>query len=81
MAYKLLVDNEAALTLICDRKTTQRSKHITVHYHFVRERFLDGEFTVEYIISHDNLANICTKALPLQTLGRIIDRIRNSVTE
>jgi hypothetical protein len=71
----LLVDNEPAESLIKDNKISDQSKHIDVHFHFVRERFVKGEYQVRHVASKDNLADICTKALPrltLELLGRQI---------
>jgi hypothetical protein len=39
----------------------QRSNHIDVHYHFTRENLLFGTFTLEYVQSNDNVADIMTK--------------------
>lgn len=75
--YTLMVDNEPAMSLIKDHRLNARSKHINVHYHFVRERFLDGEFDIVHVRSADNLADICTKALPRVTLERLDRLITN----
>jgi hypothetical protein len=40
----LLVDNEAAESLMKDNKISDRLKHINVHFYFVRERFIKGEY-------------------------------------
>jgi transposase InsO family protein len=71
----LLVDNEPALSLIRDHRLNQRSKHINVHYHFVRERYLDDEYDIQHVSSANNLADIGTKALPRPTLKLLTDRI------
>ena len=76
--HRLLVDNQASITLMQDRKVNSKSKHIAVHYHFVRERFLQGEFMVEHVPSEDNLADICTKALPLPTLRLLMEKITSN---
>jgi hypothetical protein len=56
------------MTLVRDQRLNHRSKHIHVHYHFVRERFLNNEFTIHHVRSADNLADICTKPLPRPAL-------------
>ena len=75
--FKLLVDNQAAMSLIQDSKISARSKHIAVHYHFVRERYHNNEFVIEHVASKDNLADLCTKALPLPLLTDLKSRIAN----
>jgi hypothetical protein len=74
----LLVDNEPAESLIKDNKISDRSKHIDVHFHFVRERFIKGEYHVRHVASKDNLADVCTKALPRPTLELLGQQIRSA---
>ncbi|KAH3957096.1 hypothetical protein HBH51_231200 [Parastagonospora nodorum] len=71
----LMVDNEPALSLIKDHRISNRSKHINVHYHFVRERFVLGDYTIEHVRSADNLADIGTKSLPRPLLDDLRSRI------
>ena len=58
----LLCDNQSALRLIRNPEFHQRSKHIDIIYHFVRERYLDGCFEIEYVGTEEQLADIFTKA-------------------
>jgi hypothetical protein len=74
----LLVDNEPAESLIKDNKISDRSKHIDVYFHFVRERFIKGEYQVRHVASKDNLADICTKALPRPTLELLGQKVRSA---
>ena len=39
------------------------TKHIQVHYHFVRERVLSGEVELRYVRTDRHVAGIFTKAL------------------
>ena len=44
-------------------------KHIEVHYHFIRERVLDGDIDLTYVrIDEQVVANIFTKALGAEKL-------------
>lgn len=43
-----------------------RSKHITVDYHFVRERVSHGDLVIRYVPMKLQLADIFTKGLPSQ---------------
>ena len=40
-----------------------RTKHIEVHYHFIRERVLDGDIDLTYVRTDDQVADIFMKAL------------------
>ncbi|WP_286497641.1 Ty1/Copia family ribonuclease HI, partial [Escherichia coli] len=39
------------------------TKHIEVHYHYVREKVLDGELELAYVSIDEQVADIFTKAL------------------
>jgi hypothetical protein len=60
----LLVGNKPAESLIKDNKTSDRSKHIDVHFHFVQEHFIKGEYQVQHVASKDNLADFAPKPCP-----------------
>lgn len=40
-----------------------RTKHIEVHYHFIREKVLSGEINLEVISSEEQVADALTKSL------------------
>jgi hypothetical protein len=39
------------------------TKHIEVHYHFIREKVLAGEIDLIYVSTEDQVADIFTKVL------------------
>ena len=60
----LLGDNQGLLELTTNPRINHRSKHIDIHHHFVREQLEAGDFSIVYIATADNLADILTKHLP-----------------
>lgn len=40
-----------------------RTKHVEVHYHFIREKVLQEEVKLKHIDTEDQVANIFTKSL------------------
>ena len=40
-----------------------RTKHIEIHYHYVREKVIEGEIDLAYVKTNDQVADIFTKAL------------------
>ncbi|MCO5563759.1 hypothetical protein L7F22_017406 [Adiantum nelumboides] len=44
------------------------TKHIEVHYHYVRERLTAGEINLAYVPTQDNVADLFTKALSREKL-------------
>ena len=59
----IFCDNQGSLALSKNPEMHKRSKHIDVHYHFVREKVYEDQVTISYIPSEVNTADIFTKAL------------------
>ena len=57
-------DNTACQVFADHAENFQRTKHIDVRYHFVRERIQKGSVRVDYVPTSDNVVDIFTKALP-----------------
>ncbi|KAF6767306.1 Zinc finger, CCHC-type, partial [Kalmanozyma brasiliensis GHG001] len=72
LSSPLLVDNTAAAQLAKDPKFHNRTKHIDVKYHFIREAVEQGMVDVQVISTHDQLADIMTK--PLQRVKVVENR-------
>jgi hypothetical protein len=60
----LLIDNNAALKLTRNPELHDRTKHIELKYHFLREMTLSGRIDTRRVSSKDNLADLLTKPLP-----------------
>jgi hypothetical protein len=60
---ELKIDNKSALALIQNPVFHERSKHIDVRYHFIRECREDGRISADFVSTKDQLADIQTKAL------------------
>ena len=60
----LYVDNQSAIQLVRNPVFHKRTKHIDVHFHFIREKLNEKELIVEYVPSVNQRADIFTKALP-----------------
>lgn len=43
----------------------ERTKHIDVWYHFVRNIIASGDIVMDKVSTHNNLADIMTKSLPV----------------
>ena len=56
-------DSQSALAIAQNPVFHARTKQIEVHYHYVRERWLDGDIKLSYIPTEDNLAYLFTLAL------------------
>jgi len=60
----LHTDNIRSIDLTNNPRISDKSKHIDVAYHHVRNLVQDGFINLLHVASQDNLADICTKALP-----------------
>ena len=60
---KIFVDNTGAIFLANNWVTSNRTKHIDVKYHFVRELIEDGKIEVVYVRTNENPADMFTKNL------------------
>jgi hypothetical protein len=56
-------DSQGALSLMQHVVASQRSKHIDVQFHFVRDRVAAGDVVFRYIESENNIADCLTKAV------------------
>lgn len=63
LAPKIKVDNKSALALMKNPVHHDRSKHIDVKFHFIRECCDRGLIDVEFIGTELQLSDILTKAL------------------
>ena len=64
------VDNLGAIYLAKSAGTSNRTKHIDTHYHFVREHIEDGTIQIEFVRSDENHADLFTKNLPGEGYGK-----------
>jgi len=69
----IFIDNRGAIDLTKDNRHHQRTKHIDIVHHFIRERVEDKTFTVIHCPSAEMLADGFTKPLPREPFGRMVD--------
>jgi hypothetical protein len=59
----LFCDNQGAIRLSKDSTFHARTKHIDVHFHFVRQTVAQKHITLSYCSTNDMIADIFTKSL------------------
>ena len=68
-------DNQPAINIAENRLTSQRTKHIDIKYHFIREAIVDGIIKLQYIPTAEQLADLLTKILPAPQTVKLRDAI------
>lgn len=71
----LACDNQSAIAIAKNPVHHQRTKHIDIKYHFIREKVNLGLFKLYYLPSKEMLADILTKPLPLPAYSYIADKL------
>jgi hypothetical protein len=60
---RILSDNQGSIALSKNPGHHDRTKHIDLRHHFVRDRYADGTILLEHVGTQDMAADVLTKAL------------------
>lgn len=75
---KVHCDSQSVVCLSKNQTYHDRTKHIDVRYHFIRDVLNDGEFKLEKISTDDNPADAFTKALPVSKFESCLTTLKIS---
>lgn len=75
----IMCDNASAICLARNPVQHSRTKHIDVHYHFVRQQVQEEKLQVQHVPTDQQLADLLTKPLPkaqFETLRKLMTNIK-----
>jgi hypothetical protein len=75
MPIPLLCDNQSAIRLAKNPEFHQRTKHVDIKYHFIREQLKNGVIDMQYVGTDDQLADMLTKPLETSRFQKLRQRI------
>jgi hypothetical protein len=67
----LLCDNESAIRMADNPIEHNRTKHINIRYHFLRDHQQNEDIEIAYVSTHNQLADIFTKPLDEKTFSKL----------
>jgi hypothetical protein len=71
----LKMDNKSAIALSKNPVLHDRSKHIDTKFHFIRQCVEDGRICLDYVRTHEQMADILTKSLGRARFCELRDKI------
>ena len=75
LPMKVFCDNKAVIAIAHNPVLHDRTKHIEVDKHFIKEKLENGLIVMPYIPTVEQVANILTKGLPKKQFDDLVSKL------
>jgi phosphopantetheinyl transferase (holo-ACP synthase) len=72
---KLYGDNKPSIQLVSAEGYHERTKHVNIYYHYIKDRVKEGHLSLQHIRTHDMAADGLTKPLDKLAHRRFLDQV------
>jgi hypothetical protein len=72
---RVRVDNEAEIEWVKGDVSNKRSKHVDIKFYRARHLQANGDVSLEYVSTEENVADILTKTMPVKMFRRLAGKI------
>ena len=74
-ACELMCDNKEAINISENPVQHDRTKHVEVDRHFIKEKLEDGIISLPFVKTEEQLANIQTKTVPTKSFAEALGKL------
>ena len=71
----IFCDNQVALVIAANPVHHEKTKHVGINYHFIREKTLEGQVTPTYVSTSQQLADTLTKVLTTEQQAYLLSKL------